>query len=142
MPSVRHCGSDVSEVDLVVNQIRVPRVDPVFITPEQLHRQAVVQAKHKRRSNVRYGRLRIAPERVIESISPGHELHDRQTKRQWYSGFGIPNYWLFDAYRRTLECLRLDNGEYQVDVAGKDLEKISVSMFPGLTVDLSKICSL
>ena len=127
------------ELDLVINKIRVPRVDVVFLTPEQLQQQAVEQAKLTPRRKLRYGRLRVAPELVIESISPGHELHDRHTKHRWYSGFGIPNYWLFDAHRRTLECLRLKQGEYQEDVAGKDLEEIAPTMFPGLTIQLGRI---
>jgi Uma2 family endonuclease len=127
------------EVDLVVNNIRVPKVDAVFLTPAQLQQQAAVQAKRVQRKKVRYGRLRVAPELVIESISPGHELHDRQTKRQWYCSFGIPNYWLFDAYGRTLECLRLHDGQYETDVAGKEMDDVAPSMFPGLTIHLGQV---
>src|SRR5580704_6194169 len=73
-------GSEFAfEVDLVVNQVRVPRVDCVLLTPQQLAQQASIDAKQKRRPNVRYGRVRVVPELVIESLSPGHELHDRQT---------------------------------------------------------------
>jgi Uma2 family endonuclease len=127
------------EVDLVVNNIRVPKVDAVFLTPQQLQHQAALQAKRDPRRKVRYGRLRVPPELVIESISPGHELHDRQTKRKWYCGFEIPNYWLFDAYNHTLECLRLKAGEYRTDVAGKDQDELEPAMFPGLTIRLGQV---
>jgi Uma2 family endonuclease len=132
-------GEFAFEVDMVVNRVRVPKVDAVFLTPDQLRQQAAIDAGRKGRPMLRLARLRVAPELVIESLSLGHELHDRQTKRQWYSGFGIPNYWLFDAYRRTLECLRLKDGDYQVDVAGKESELISIGMLPGLIVELGKI---
>jgi hypothetical protein len=73
-------GEFAFEVDMVINRIRVSRVDAVFLTSDQLRRQSEIQAARKQRPGVRYGRLRVAPELVIESISIGHELHDRQTK--------------------------------------------------------------
>ncbi|HET6251309.1 MAG TPA: Uma2 family endonuclease [Tepidisphaeraceae bacterium] len=127
------------ELDLVVNNIRVPRVDAIFVTPEQLRKQEQAQARRKPRSKLRYGRLRIVPELVIESVSPGHELHDHRTKREWYRQFGIPNYWIFDAHRKSLECLRLVEGVYQTDVIGNDQEEIAPGMFPGLTIRLASI---
>jgi Uma2 family endonuclease len=127
------------EMDLVISRIRVPRVDAAFLTPEQLARQMEAQSRLPKRSKLRYGRLRVAPELVIESASPGHELHDRQVKREWYCGFGIPNYWILDPYRRTLECLRLQGSDYQVDVSGKDLEEVAPKMFSRLSIQLSKV---
>ena len=127
------------EVDLVVNQIRVPKVDAVFLTPEQLRQQAQAQARRPNRSKLRYGRLRVVPELVIESLSPGHELHDRKTKRNWYRAFGIPNYWLFDAHRRSLKCLRLVDGKYQTDVVGNKREQVQPAMFLGLIIHLAKV---
>ncbi|HWE01706.1 MAG TPA: Uma2 family endonuclease [Tepidisphaeraceae bacterium] len=111
----------------------------MFLTPDQLQWQAAAQAARKKPTRLRYGRLRVAPELVIESISLGHELHDRQTKLQGYRDFGIPNYWLLDPVRRTLDCLRLANSEYQPDAAGKDLERVTCSMFPGLDIQLQHI---
>ena len=42
-------------------------------------------------------------------------------------------------YRRTLECMRLKDGDYQIDTAGHDLAEVPIAMFPGLTIQLSKI---
>ncbi|HWE98068.1 MAG TPA: Uma2 family endonuclease [Tepidisphaeraceae bacterium] len=127
------------EMDLVINRIRVSRVDAAFLTPGQLARQMEAQARLPKRTKLRYGRLRVAPELVIESASPGHELHDRQVKREWYRGFGIPNYWMLDPYRKTLECLRLADGDYQTDVARKDTDEVAPKMFSGLSIQLGKV---
>ncbi|HZL35963.1 MAG TPA: Uma2 family endonuclease [Tepidisphaeraceae bacterium] len=132
-------GEFAFEVDLVINQIRIPVVDAVFLTQAQMEQQGAIQGARKSRRSLRYGRLRVAPELIIESISPGHELHDRQTKREWYREFGVSNYWLFDAYRRTLECLHLKDGVYRTDVAGKDQDEISPVMFGGISLVLSKV---
>jgi Uma2 family endonuclease len=124
---------------MVVNRIRVPRVDAVFLTPGQLQRQAAIEATRKGRKGVKFGRLRVPPELVIESLSLDHENHDEVTKREWYRGFGIPHYWLFDPFRHTLECLKLEQGEYQTDAAGRDSDQVTPSLFPGLTIQLAPI---
>jgi Uma2 family endonuclease len=81
----------------------------------------------------------IPPTLVIESLSPGHELHDQQTKRRWYAEFDIPNYWLLDAFRQSLDCLVLRNGEYKLDAGGKNHESVSPALFPGLSIPLQDI---
>lgn len=68
-------GDFGSGVDVVVSPVRVSHADVIFLTPEQLERQAAAPANPRQSHNIRYGRLRVAPELVIESISPGHELH-------------------------------------------------------------------
>jgi Uma2 family endonuclease len=84
-------------------------------------------------------RLLVAPTLVIESISPGHELHDRRIKRAWYAEFGIANYWMIDAFGRTLECLRLERDQYVVDVQGEGDQTLTPSAFPGLVIPLRQL---
>jgi Uma2 family endonuclease len=49
------------------------------------------------------------------------------------------NYWLLDPFRRTLDCLRLADGQYNADVSGKDQEIIAPAMFPGLQIQLGNL---
>jgi len=132
-------GEFALEVDLVINTIRVPRVDAVLLTPQQIQQQAAIEAARPTRPRVRFGRLRVAPMLVIESLSLNHETHDRVTKRGWYSSFGVQNYWLLDPFRHTLECLRLHDGEYQTDVTGAESQQIAPSCFPGLELHLDRV---
>lgn len=133
-------GEFAFEVDLVVNRVRVPRVDAVFLTAEQIEAQAAIEAARKKRhGQVRYGRLRVAPKLIIESISIGHELHDRQTKCNWYRRFQVAHYWLLDPFHRTLDCLRLADKTYVTDAAGHDSMAVTPSLFPGLTLHLDRI---
>lgn len=133
-------GEFALEVDMVVNRIRVPRVDAVFLTPGQLQQQAAIEATRKRRNKeVKFGRLRVPPELVIESLSLDHEDHDEVTKREWYRDFGIPHYWLLDPFRHTLECLKLERGEYKTDARGRDSDPVTPSLFPRLTIQLAPV---
>lgn len=127
-----------SGTDFVVASPRVAKPDAVLMLREDLARQQRINAKVSKRKT-KYGRIRVAPALIIESVSMGHEKHDRATKRRWYAEFGVKNYWILDAYRKTLECLILDGESYRLDVMGRKSERIRPSAFAGLLIPLAKI---
>src|SRR5437773_11002243 len=127
------------EVDLILNKRRVGVVDAVFLTPQDQEKQRRAHAATGKRKQLRYGRILIVPTLIIESISRGHEAHDRETKRRWYAEAGVPNYWMLDALERSLECLILEGADYRVDQSGKDAAELRPAMFPGLVIQLGKI---
>jgi Uma2 family endonuclease len=130
-------GDFAGEADFVVGRARVPRVDAIFLTDEQKRRQAKANAGNRRR--LKYGRLVVAPLLAIESVSIGHEDHDRETKRRWYEEFGVPNYWILDAYAKSLECLKLRRGKYALDQIGRKKGAVTPSAFPGLVIRLDDL---
>jgi Uma2 family endonuclease len=131
-------GKFAVETDLVLHPMRVPRADAVFLTADALRRQEEANAASKLPRG-RYGRVRVMPTLVIESISPGHEAHDRKTKRQWYAEAGIPHYWILDAFERSLECLVLDSAAYRMEQLGRDGDEVRPSLFPGLVMVVSRL---
>ena len=54
------------------------------------------------------GRLKAAPEIVVEILSPGssNEDRDRVVKRRLYSSRGVHEYWIVDPEARTIEVNR------------------------------------
>ena len=126
------------EVDVVVGEIRVPKADAVYMSRTDKAKQ--VRAKSPRTpKRLKYGRLCVPPTLVIENISKGHESEDRVVKRRYYAEASIPNYWILDAYQRSLECLVLKRGAYVLDQLGRGKAKISPACFAGLTIDLAKV---
>jgi Uma2 family endonuclease len=83
--------------------------------------------------------LTIPPTMVIESISQGHEAHDRVTKRRWYADFGVRHYWIIDGLRRTLDCLLLDGDEYRDDGSGRDADVVRPASLDRLEIPLSDV---
>jgi Uma2 family endonuclease len=135
-------GRLVTEVDLVLSALRVPRVDAVYLSPEdrRLQREANAAAPTRsRRRRMRYGRILVPPTLVIESLSIGHEAHDRVTKRRWYAEAKVPHYWLLNAHDRTLQCLALDGPDYRTDAEGRDEDVVRPGLFPGLAVPLGRL---
>lgn len=131
-------GKFAVETDLVLHPMRVPRADAVFMTAEALRRQEAANAA-SRLPRGRYGRVRVTPVLVIESVSPGHEAHDRKTKRGWYAEAGIPHYWILDAFDRSLECLVLHGAAYRTEQLGRDGDEIHPCLFPGLVIPVSRL---
>ena len=126
------------EADIVIDDTRVLRADYVYLTPEDLARQAAASRAAGRPDPSR-SRLYVPPTLVIESVSPGHELHDERTKRKWYAEFGVPHYWLLNAFERTLRCLVLDGKAYREDLLARGTEELRPAAFPGLVVPLARV---
>lgn len=126
------------EVEIIIDQSRLPRADAALLTAEDEVRHARATRDAGRRSPERT-RILVPPTLIIESVSPGHESHDERTKKKWYAEFGVPNYWLLDALKRSLQCLRLEAGSYRLDAAGRDDEQVRPSAFPGLVIPLGRL---
>lgn len=127
-----------TEVEIIIDRSRVLRADAALLTPADEARQveAVIAAGRKDPDRTR---LLIPPTLVIESVSPGHESHDRQTKKRWYAEFGVPNYWVLDAFGRTLECYGLEGGAYGLGAKGEESETLQVTALGGLAIPLAKL---
>ncbi len=59
------------------------------------------------------GHLHIAPELVVEILSPGpaNERRDREVKRHLYSRQGVLEYWIVNRQERYVEVYRRENTE-------------------------------
>ncbi len=58
-------------------------------------------------------RILGAPDLVIEVVSPTTASYDQHEKRDAYARAGIPEYWLVDSGKQTVEILFLNDGVYQ-----------------------------
>ena len=129
----------VFEVDLVLGETRVPKGDAVYMSRADKMRQLRASAKTKKPKGFKYGRICVPPTLVIENISRGHESADRVVKRKLYAEAGIPNYWILDAYEKSLECLALQGGQYALDQIGRGKGRVTPSCFPELVIELAKV---
>jgi Uma2 family endonuclease len=131
-------GEFSTDVDIVIDEERVVRADAAWMTPAEEAAQADA-ARRAGRPDPQRTRILIPPSLIIESVSPGHERHDQLVKRKWYAEFRVPNYWLMNAYQRTLECLALDGDGYRTDKSAGDQAEVRPAMFPGLVIPLAAV---
>ncbi len=133
-------GDFAFEVDFIVGRRRIAKPDMIFVTPDDMRRQMEARSsKVARGPKVRFGRWLVPPTLVVESISIGHEDHDEGTKWQWYATAKVPNYWLVNAYKKSLACLVLKGAKYRIDVAGHGNDRIRPSLYPGLDISLGSL---
>jgi Uma2 family endonuclease len=131
-------GSFATEVDMVIDEARVAVADAVFLTAAERVRQDEA-SRLAGKIDSRRARILVPPTLIVESISPAHELHDYRTKRRWYGEFGVPNYWILDAFEKSLTCLVLERDGYRQDQKASVTGTIAPSAFPGLTIELPRI---
>lgn len=126
------------EVDIIINEARVVQADAAFLTADDERWQ--MEASYRLgRADPRRTRILIPSTLLIESVSPGHEMHDERTKRRWYAEFGVRNYWILDGFKHSLECHVLDSGGYRMDVSGAEADVLKPSLFPELMIRLGEL---
>ena len=82
-----------------------------------------------------------APDLVIEIASASTEDIDRGIKQDLYALFGVPEYWRAYPLTRTVEVLRLQNGQFvSMGVYGRT-DTLTTPLLPGLAIDLNEIFS-
>lgn len=86
-----------------------------------------------------------APQFVLEVLSPSTAKYDRTEKKEIYREEEIPEYWIIDIQKRTIEMFDLDyrNSEpeyFLVDtVTGKNKEEIHLIHFPHIRIDFEQL---
>ena len=131
-------GFYYNEVDLrLPNRRRVPRPDMLYLTGQQDARQRELEAERGIERGT-YTPVLVTPLLIVESLSVGHEDHDRRTKRAWYARAGVPHYWLLSDAERSLVCLALDGKRYRESGRGVGSDVVLTEFF-GLAVPLAEV---
>ena len=82
---------------------------------------------------------RTTADLVIEVISPGSAIYDRNTKADTYAALGVKELWLADEVAETVEVRTLRGDRYD---EGKVLaigDQLTLSVIPELTVVIAKV---
>jgi len=84
-----------------------------------------------------------APDLAVEVISPSSGRYDRVHKLQGYAAIGVPEYWIVDPERQTLERLELDeSGAYRIADALEGDATLEPASMPGFTLPLGELWRL
>ena len=84
------------------------------------------------------GHLHIAPELVVEVLSPGstNERRDRDLKLKLYSRQGVQEYWIIDWRRRTVQVYRRAQARLRLVATLNDEDAITSPLLPGFSCPL------
>lgn len=86
-----------------------------------------------------------APQFVLEVLSPSTAKYDKTEKKEIYRTEEIPEYWIIDINKRTIQIYDLDyeNGEpkyYLIDtVTNENKDDLHLLHFPHIQIDLEQL---
>lgn len=80
-----------------------------------------------------------APDLIVEIISPGTVDRDRIIKKDVNERFGVQEYWIADPAYHSVEVHILENNRYQLFSFAEAKGKITSSLLPGFSLDVSKV---
>jgi Uma2 family endonuclease len=87
------------------------------------------------------GHLTVAPELVVEVVSPGtsNEVRDREVKLNLYSRVGVDEYWIVDWRARIVEVYRRLGAELQRVATLTGDDTLMSSLLPGFSCPISNL---
>ncbi|MFT4039130.1 MAG: Uma2 family endonuclease [Thermomicrobiales bacterium] len=99
--------------------------DGVFIAGAQAHQLETAN-------------LEVAPDLVLEVLSPGTRRNDLLVKRNLYARFGVREYWVVDPVALSVTVLALA-GEGYAEVAPMETGVVTSRVLPGLRLTLDAV---
>lgn len=88
---------------------------------------------------------RLAPERrttadlVVEVVSPGSAIYDRNTKADTYAALGVRELWLADETEATIEVRQLAGDKFAEGTVFQKGEVLTSSVLTGLSLPVAEI---
>ena len=115
-------------VDVVFSQEPPQVVEPdlVFVATEHL---SLITEKN----------LQGVPDLLVEILSPTTSLRDRREKLALYERFGVPEYWIVNPERTTVQVIRLSGGGYAEALEFGLGDRLETPLLPGLSIPLSEV---
>jgi Uma2 family endonuclease len=111
-------------IDVLLAQHDIVQPDLVIVTrPDQISSRAIEGA----------------PLLVVEILSPATRRQDRGIKMRRYAELGVPHYWIVDPDGRTIECWRLERGEYHLVANAMVPDVLRHPDWPDLAIDLAAL---
>ena len=76
---------------------------------------------------------------VVEVISPGSAIYDRNTKADTYGALGVRELWLVDETAQTVEVRRQTGGGFDEGKVFSRVEQIESTVFPALKLSVEQL---
>ena len=82
---------------------------------------------------------RTTADLVVEVISPGSAIYDRNTKSDTYAALGVKELWLIDEDRRTVEVRVLEEERFQPTTELRDQDQARSALLEGFELVVSQL---
>jgi Uma2 family endonuclease len=119
----------------------------LVLTPEDAVGPDVVWVRRDRLGEVlgdeEHGRLRAAPDLVVEVLSRGTEntRRDRERKLDLYSRHRVREYWIVDWRLKLVDVFRHDGERLRLIVTLTADDRITSPLLPGFSANVGELCA-
>jgi Uma2 family endonuclease len=117
----------IAPFDIVLSEHTVLQPDVVFFGQDRRH---LLDA---------WGPARVRPNLAVEVLSPSTEARDRGRKMNLLARFGLPEYWLVDPAKNTLEIYVLRTGAYERIVGAGEGDRVTSPTLPDLSFAAARL---
>ena len=83
--------------------------------------------------------LQGVPDLLVEILSTTTATIDRRVKHSLYERVGVPEYWIVDPERNTVQVFRLSGGRYAEALELGLGDRLETPLLPGLSIPLSEV---
>ncbi|MBD2325862.1 Uma2 family endonuclease [Alkalinema sp. FACHB-956] len=119
------------------------QVPGVIFTPTDAVIPDVVWISHDRLANGldESGHLIVAPELIIEILSPGeqNQQRDRELKLKLYSRHGVQEYWIADWQQQAIAVYRHREGMLQLETTLLANDTLTSPLLPGFSTSVAML---
>jgi len=81
-------------------------------------------------------KIKVAPDLVVEILSPSTAGYDNSVKKQLYERAGVAEYWVVDPFEQKINQWVLTDGKF---VLRPEMKDVSLSILPDITIETEKI---
>ena len=115
-------------VDVVFSQEPPQVVEPDLVFLSKEHGSLITETN-----------LQGAPDLLVEILSPTTATIDRRVKHSLYERVGVPEYWIVDPERNTVQVFRLSGERYAPALEFGSGGQLETPLLPGLSIPLSEV---
>jgi Uma2 family endonuclease len=120
-----------------LGKVRVAPFD-VVLSPKHIFQPDVLVVLNAHLDRIQEKKLVGAPDLAIEVASPGTSVMDRVTKSSIYAQTGVPEYWIVNTERRTIEVFVLEHDEYRSSGIFRGEQILPSRIVPDLPVAIER----
>jgi Uma2 family endonuclease len=115
--------------------------DPMVVelSAKDVFQPDIVVVMNNHLDRVQEKRVVGAPDLVVEVAAPGTVAFDRLTKYDTYEDTGVPEYWIVNLERQTVEVFTLEDGIYHTLGVFQGEQKVSSRLISWLSIRVDQL---
>ncbi len=113
----------------------------IYLDNENVFQPDLVYISGQLESELVKDRISVAPDLIIEILSPSTAYYDLRQKKDFYERYGVKEYLIIDPLSKSAEVYILKNEEFTLYQKEQQNGTINLNTLPGLQIDLQKLFS-